>query len=163
MVVSVLPTCAIDVLPSGLLFIGGRRAESAAGSSMDHVDPSTGNVTRSFSLAGLKDVDSAVQAARVALPGWRAVRPSERRNLLLKLATLFEAHAGKLSILTAIENGTPLAFAPLVCSAVPAEWFRYYAGWVDKLEGTVPPVLSGVGFNYSIRVPYGIIAMITAF
>jgi aldehyde dehydrogenase (NAD+) len=154
---------SIDVLPSGLLFVDGRRAAAESGASTDHIDPSTGRPTKSFSLAGAADVDTAVKAARRAFPSWRAMPASQRRNLLLRLASLFEDRSEALAKLTVIENGTPFSFAAFVSSSTPAEWFRYYAGWADKLEGNVPPMLAGTGFNYSVRVPYGVIAVLIAF
>lgn len=153
---------AVDALPDGRLFIDGRRVAGSAG-EIDHINPTTGERTKAFSLAGPGDIDQAVAAARRALPRWRTIPPAERRLLLLRIADELERRADALLKLAVIENGTPRNFAGFVSSAVPAEWFRYYAGWIDKFAGSVPPPLDGTGFHYTTREPYGVIGAIIAF
>ncbi|MBL0925936.1 MAG: aldehyde dehydrogenase family protein, partial [Sphingomonadaceae bacterium] len=97
-----------------------------------HINPANGRATRSFAFGGDADVDAAIAAARAALPGFRAMGATQRRDLLLAIATAFATHAERLSRIAVIENGMPMAFAPFVASVTPVEWFRYYAGWVDK-------------------------------
>jgi aldehyde dehydrogenase (NAD+) len=41
-----------------------------------------------------------------------------------------------------------------------AEWFRYYAGWADKLEGAVVPAAPGTALDYVVPAPYGVVAAI---
>jgi aldehyde dehydrogenase (NAD+) len=154
---------AIRSLPSGELYIDGERTRGSGGETAAHINPATGKMSKEFTLAGPEDVDAAVSAARRAFPAWRRLPASQRRNLLLNLASIFEARAEVLAKITVLENGTPAAFAPFVASITPADWFRYYAGWADKLDGTVPPMLSGPGLNYSVRVPYGVIAILIAY
>ena len=79
------------------------------------------------------------------------------------MADRFEARAAQLAPMAVIENGTPVNFAGYVTAIAPADWFRYYAGWIDKLSGQVPPMLDGAGLHYTVRAPYGVIAILTAF
>ncbi len=62
-----------------------------------------------------------------------------------------------------LENGTPIAFGALACAATPADWFRYYAGWVDKIEGRTIPVYPHDAFDFTLHEPYGVVAVLTAF
>jgi aldehyde dehydrogenase (NAD+) len=153
----------LSVLPSGGLFIDGQFADAADGATLAHVNPSTGGTTRAFAVAGRADIDRAVQAARHAFPAWKALGAAQRRALLLRVADLFEAGAAQLAPMAVIENGTPVNFAGYVAAIAPADWFRYYAGWIDKLSGQVPPMLDGAGLHYTVREPYGVIAILTAF
>jgi aldehyde dehydrogenase (NAD+) len=41
-----------------------------------------------------------------------------------------------------------------------AEWFRYYAGWADKIEGSVVPAAPGTVLDYVTPEPYGVVAAI---
>ena len=153
----------LSVLPQGGLFIDGQFIDAADGATMKHVNPSTGETTRAFALAGTANIDRAVQAARRAFPAWKALGAAQRRALLLRIADRFEAQLARLTPMAVIENGTPISFAGYVSAIAPADWFRYYAGWVDKLSGQVPPMLDGSGLHYTVREPYGVIAVLTAF
>jgi len=152
-----------QVLPDGALYIGGKRLADSSAGRQPHINPSTGKKTKDFTLAGAQEIDQAVAAARKALPAWKRLGASARRSYLLRIADVLESRLETLTKLVVIENGTPNHFAGFVGSTVPAEWFRYYAGWVDKLEGAVPPSLSGQGFQYTVHEPYGVIAALIAF
>ncbi len=153
----------VSVLPEGVSWINGASVSGAGADSVDHFNPATGIKTKAFSCASADTVDQACRAARAAFPKWRATAASARRNILLKIADLFEAQAEELSALTVIENGSPFSFAGFMSVHVPADWFRYYAGWADKTSGEVFPGMQEAGLNYSVRAPYGVVAIITAF
>ena len=124
-----------------------------------HVDPTTGRSTRPYLSARAEDIDEAVMAARRALPGWRAASPAARRDILLRLADLIERDAADLAAITALEMGQPVRSAR--AGAVhAAEWFRYYGGWADKIEGAVLPVDPGAVLDYAVPEPYGVIGVI---
>lgn len=144
-------------LPTHLL-IGDQRIEDSSAGTYDHVRPSTGKVQASFALAGAREVDLAVQAAREALPGWKSIAPNVRRNLILRLADMIEKNAEDFVAIAAMETGIPVKFGGGVPSAV--EWFRYYAGWADKVEGKQIPTFPMNGFDYTISEPYGVIGAI---
>jgi aldehyde dehydrogenase (NAD+) len=114
-------------------------------------------------LAGKREVDEAVQAARAAFPAWQKMPAPERRQLLLNIADRIEAEADNFAAIGALDAGTPLMVGAALSAAVPADWFRYYAGWVDKIEGVVPASYNCSTFNYVRRVPFGVVAIITAY
>lgn len=153
----------LSVLPPGRLFIEGEWVTPAEERSLSHINPSTARPTHDFAIADRREVDRAAAAARRAFPEWRVMGAARRRALLLRIAELYESRIERLTALAVIENGTPAAFAGYIAAVAPADWFRYYAGWTDKLEGRVPPPLDGAGLNYSVREPYGVIAVLTAF
>jgi aldehyde dehydrogenase (NAD+) len=150
-------------LPQSSLFIGGKWRDSVGSARIEHINPSTGKTTGSVSAAATQDIDAAVAAAQQSFPLWRGVPPAQRRDLLLRMASLFEKYQDRLAKLAVVENGTPLAFAAYLASMAPAEWFRYAAGWIDKLSGGVAPSMTGVDFSYWTHEPFGVIAIITAY
>ncbi len=151
---------AETILPDGGLLINGRRRVTDL--IGEHINPSTGTVQKEFSIAGAKEVEEALIAARKAFPGWRDMPGSQRRNILLKIGDLMEQGRDDLGNLAAIDNGTPVVVGPSIASDAPAEWFRYYAGWADKFDGSVPP--SGTEtFGFASREPYGVVAALVAF
>lgn len=152
-----------DILPEGALWIGGDRVTSSSGGEQLHVDPGTGAELKSFAIAGVVEIDQAVSAARTAFPGWRDTPGTIRRDVLLAISDLLRKDMGRLSSIGAMDAGTPITIGAALGSIVPAEWFRYYAGWADKLEGTVPVPGDASTLIYTRRVPFGVVALITAF
>ena len=149
----------LDSLPPPGMFLGGEWLAPAGLEPSLHVDPATGEVSGPYLAARAEDVDAAVEAARDALPGWRAMVPTARRALLLQLADLIESSAEELGALMALEIGQPVR-AGRAGAAHAAEWFRYYAGWADKLAGAVAPVASGAVLDYVVPEPYGVVAAV---
>jgi acyl-CoA reductase-like NAD-dependent aldehyde dehydrogenase len=69
------------LLPRFPVITGGKRLEGG-GAVMPHIYPATGQVTSEVRLASVADVDMAVEAARKAAPGWRALTGDKRRDLM---------------------------------------------------------------------------------
>jgi acyl-CoA reductase-like NAD-dependent aldehyde dehydrogenase len=150
---------AIGLLPRPGLFIGGDWASVSEADPVVHTNPATGRATAEVVLAGPAEVDAAVAAATAAFPGWRRTPPAQRRDILLRLAGLMAAATPELAALSSLEMGQPFKGARAgVGGAV--EWFRYYAGWADKLDGLVAPVAPGAALDYTVPEPYGVVGAI---
>jgi len=85
-----------------------------------------------------------------------------RGKLLLKLADLVEEHQDELAELEAYDNGKPFLVAKNVDVALAIKCYRYYAGWADKIHGSVIPI-EGDYFCYTRREPIGVCAQIIPF
>ncbi|WP_020497973.1 aldehyde dehydrogenase family protein [Sciscionella marina] len=127
------------------------------------VDPATEDPITEVTCADGTDVDAAVDAARRALrsPAWAGLAAPERARLLFRLAELVEENAEELARLESRDQGQPLDIARQVSVANTAEHFRYYAGWVTKLEGSVLPVSYPDTLHYTRREPVGVCGLIT--
>ena len=150
---------AAALLPEPGLSIDGAWVTRSSAPSFHHVNPATGQPTAEVVLAGPAEVDAAVGAARAAFPGWRRTPPAVRRDALLRLSDLVAGAAAELAALTSLEMGQPFKVARAGVGAA-VEWFRYYAGWADKLEGLVAPVAPGAALDYTVPEPYGVVAAI---
>jgi aldehyde dehydrogenase (NAD+) len=148
---------ALKLVPGPALYLGGTWT-TAGGATAEHTDPFTGEVTGSYLVGSAADVRAAVAAARAAAPAWARQSGPARRDVLLRLAGLIEEAADELAALTALEMGQPVK-AARAGALHGAEWFRYYAGWADKVEGSVAPVGAGV-LDYVVPEPYGVIGVI---
>jgi acyl-CoA reductase-like NAD-dependent aldehyde dehydrogenase len=150
-----------DVALRGQHFIGGEVPGGGPEQAVPHVYPVTGEPIASVSIASAAEVDRAVRSAADAFPAWRDLNPTVRRALLVRLADLIAANKHEFDVLNAYEMGVPLSRG----SAAPltALWFHYYAGWIDKLDGHVPPLATAAGFGYTRLEPYGVIAAIVPF
>ena len=152
-----------SLLPNGALRIGGELVSHSSGGERIHIDPTTGKNLKGFALAGAAEIDRAVAAARRAAPIWRKTPAPKRRDLLLAIADRLVAESDSLAAIGALDAGTPIIAGVGLSSAVPADWFRYYAGWADKLDGRTPASYDESAFWYTRRVPFGVVAMIVAF
>src|SRR5262249_14424462 len=73
---------------------------------------------------------------------------------------LIEEHGDELAELETRDQGQPYGIARHVSVAAAAEHFRYYAGWVTKIAGDTNPLSFPQTFNYTLREPLGVCALI---
>ncbi|APT83928.1 betaine-aldehyde dehydrogenase [Corynebacterium aquilae DSM 44791] len=144
------------------MMIDGNPVEGT-GTAIPTYNPATGEQIAAIHSATAADVDRAVAAARKALnnPEWAGMLPVQRAAVLFAIADLIEAHADELAQLETLDQGQPLGVSQTVSVAGAANHFRYYAGWVTKMEGTVNPISFPDTLNYTRREPVGVNALIT--
>lgn len=139
--------------------IGGEQVPAASGETFESLDPSTAKPLAMLALGGPEDVDSAVEAARSALPAWQGLDPYERGRILQRLADLIEQHADELAEIEAQDAGKLRNEASRDVDRAVRTW-AYYAGWPTKITGTTNPADPGV-FSYTVREPVGVVGAIT--
>jgi len=144
------------VLRGGLL-IGDEWVHETSAGELEHFYAGTGRAQRVFPIAGRREVDAAVAAARTALPAWRAWSPTARRAVLLRLAALMRDRASDFALISTLEAGLIASRAKGLAPRA-AEWIEYYAGWIDKLEGAVVPMHGAL--DYTLREPIGVVGLI---
>ncbi len=144
------------------LFIDGKWRDSSSGETMPAINPFNQEVHALIPVATMADVEDAVAAARRAFDSvWSKTTPGERAKLLNAVADLLDADASRMALLETTDNGkviretgTQMGYA--------ARIFRYYAGWADKMHGDVIPLDQKDTLDFAIRVPYGVVACVTA-
>ena len=149
----------LDLLPKTGLLIGDQRIDDTSGGVFEHVYGATGKATSEVPLAGSREIDLAVEAARAALPTWRATTPDQRRETMLRLAQLLREHADELVAISQVDNSMPV-FAAAGGPLVAADQFSYFAGWADKLSGSVVPTWPAPALDYVTQEPYGVVGII---
>lgn len=109
-----------------------------------------------------EDVDRAAKAAKVAFESsdWADIRPTQRGKLLVRLAEVIERDAMRLGELEVRDNGKLIAEMAAQTKYL-AEWYRYFGGLADKVEGAVLPADRPGIFNFTRHEPLGVVAMIT--
>ncbi len=142
------------------LYIDGRPEKPASGEYFDTDNPYTGEVWASIARGNAADVERAVAAATRALPVWNALKPADRGRLLLKLADLIDHNAEALAAAEVRDNGK-LYTEMLPQVRMAADWYRYYAGLADKIEGSVIPTGKANMFTFTRHEPLGVVALIT--
>ncbi|WP_434050833.1 MAG: aldehyde dehydrogenase [Roseibium sp.] len=143
------------------LFIDGVWTEGSNGQVMSSQNPATGKDWATFACASADDVDRAVAAARRVLedPSWRDMTQTARGKLLYRLAELIEANAAKLGEIETTDSGKLLAETASQTGYV-GDYYRYYAGLADKIEGQVLPIDKPDMHVFTQRAPIGVVAAI---
>src|SRR5699024_11982751 len=97
--------------------------------------PATHAPWRSVPLLNKHDVNAAVDAAHAAFTTgpWSKTTPTERAEIMLRIADEIEAHATELSLTNTLENGSPVAETS-GAAANAASIFRYFATLAPELE-----------------------------
>ena len=149
-----------SALPQYTLFIDGRRVQAASGQRYDSVDPYLGQPWASAADGDAADVDAAVAAARRALAGpWGQLTGFGRARLMRRLGDLIARDADRLAEIETRDTGKLLREMRGQLGSIP-EWFYYFSGLADKLEGTTIPVDKPNFLVYTRREPAGVVAAI---
>ncbi|WP_322071863.1 aldehyde dehydrogenase [Paraburkholderia bannensis] len=141
------------------LYIDGQFEPGAA--SFGSINPATGQVWAQMPEARTDEVNRAVTAASRALsdPAWAGLTASARGKLLHKLADLVEKAAPRLAEIETHDTGKIIRETSSQIAYV-AEYYRYYAGIADKLEGSHIPVDKPDMQVWLERQPVGVVAAI---
>jgi (Z)-2-((N-methylformamido)methylene)-5-hydroxybutyrolactone dehydrogenase len=132
-----------------------------ASARFDSIDPATGAVWATMPEAREADVDRAVKAAEQALwtGAWPALTATARGKLLYRLADLVQANAPKLAELETRDTGKIIRETSAQIAYV-ADYYRYYAGLADKIEGATLPIDKADMEVWTRREPIGVVAAI---
>ncbi|MFA7437915.1 aldehyde dehydrogenase [Castellaniella sp.] len=143
--------------------IGGVSTPPESGRWMPSLDPYKNENWCEIPASGPADVDKAVAAARQAFesPAWAGLSATARGALLRRLGDLITENAQRLAELEVRDNGKLLNEMLLQLRTIP-QWFYYYAGLADKVEGSVLPIDKADQFVYTRWEPLGVVAAITA-
>ncbi|ORV51940.1 betaine-aldehyde dehydrogenase [Mycolicibacter engbaekii] len=133
------------------------------------IDPATEEQITEFRDAGPEAVDEAVARAKAAYQSgvWTDLPARQRAKVLWKLADLIDEHAEEFAELESLDSGMPPAQSAMIVSTC-AEFYRYYAGWCTKLNGSSYQVqmeggVTGTYANmhaYTVKEPYSVVGLI---
>ncbi|HZQ63809.1 MAG TPA: aldehyde dehydrogenase family protein [Gaiellaceae bacterium] len=139
------------------LHVGGEQIEG--NESRELVEPATGAALATVQLAGEREIDRAVEAARSALDGdWGKTGPTERSRLLHALADAIVANRAELTELEARNVGKAISSVKAELFG-GAENFRFYASGIATIAGRSNPIGGSLLF-YSLKEPVGVCAQI---
>ena len=143
------------------LYIDGKFCEASDGNRFESVNPATGEVWATVPAATEADVDRAVRGARRALieGDWPAMTATQRGHLLYRLADLVADAAHHLGSVETTDSGK-LAAETRAQSAYVSDYYRYYAGLADKIQGDTLPIDKPDLHVYTTREPLGVVAAI---
>jgi acyl-CoA reductase-like NAD-dependent aldehyde dehydrogenase len=152
-----------NVLPTQLgAFINGEF--HLEGPRFEVINPATGEILAKLPSSSEELVKKAIQSAASAFENsWANMSPGRRQKILLKLADLCEENLEDIAKLETLDNGVPLSIVKNFSAAALVKNLRYFAEWIDKYPGEVVPLSTNKAFDYAIREPYGVMAILTAY
>jgi aldehyde dehydrogenase (NAD+) len=144
------------------LHIAGKWTEPATGKSFESYNPYTAKPWALIPRGGVEDANRAVEAAyRAFTEGeWPKLTATARGALLRKLGDLIAENAEHLAAIEVRDNGKLIAEMRAQMNYLP-QWYYYYGGLADKIEGSVIPCDKPGMFNYTLYEPYGVVVTIT--
>ena len=143
------------------MLIGGEWVDASSGEIFESINPYTGRVWATAPEAGAEDVERAVQAAREAFDEgpWGKLTGTERARLIRRLADLLAENADDIAVVESTDNGKLLREMSGQLNALP-EWYYYFGGAADKIQGETIPSDKPNFFVYTRREPMGVVGAI---
>lgn len=144
------------------LHIGGQYRDPQTGSWLETQNPYTGETWAEIPRGSGQDVDLAVQAAHKALTSgpWAEMSATQRGALMHKLGDLIARDATRLAEIEVRDNGKLFAEMQGQLNYIP-QWFYYYGGLADKIQGSTLPLDKKGYFAFTRHEPMGVVAAIT--
>jgi aldehyde dehydrogenase len=140
-------------------YIGGEYVPPAKGQYFTNPSPVTGQIFTEVARGTAEDVEKALDAAHAAAPGWGRTSPTERANILNRIADRMEQNLEKLAVAEAWENGKAVRETLAADIPLAIDHFRYFAGAIRAQEGSAGELDSDT-VAYHFHEPLGVVAQI---
>ena len=142
------------------MLIDGEWVESSSKKKIETLNPENNKVWATVPEANEEDVDKAVQSAQKAFDNsWSKIHPRERAKYLKLIADQLRANAEHLGKIETIDTGKLYRETKTQANYI-AEYYDYFAGLADKVEGTVVPIDKPDMQVTTTRIPIGVVAAI---
>ena len=142
------------------LYINGKFTESSSKKTFQTIDPSTEQPWATIAEANKEDVNSAVEAAYNAFQGeWSSTLPTQRGQFLRAIGDQLKDNAELLGSIETRDTGKMFKETKFQANYI-AEFYYYYAGLVDKIEGSTLPIDKPDMQVFTTREPVGVVAAV---
>src|SRR5580698_5308260 len=140
-------------------FIGGEFVRPAKGQYFENISPVTGRPFTEIARSTAEDIEKALDAAHGARAAWGATSPTERSNILMKIADVMEQNLELLALSESWDNGKPIRETMAADLPLAIDHFRYFAGCLRAEEGSVSEIDHNT-MAYHIKEPLGVVGQI---
>ena len=142
------------------MYINGEWVDAENKKTFESLNPENNEPWAVVPEASAKDVDKAVRSAQKAFEGeWPKLFPKERAKYLKAIANQLRENAELLGKIETIDTGKLFRETKTQANYI-AEYYDYFAGLADKVEGTVLPIDKPDMQVITTRMPIGVIAAI---
>ena len=139
-------------------FIGGKWVAPVKGQYFDVISPINGRPYTKVARSSAEDIELALDAAHAAAK-WGKTSPTERSNILLKIADRIEANLELLAYAETVDNGKPIRETLNADIPLAVDHFRYFAGCVRAQEGGISDLDENT-VAYHFQEPLGVVGQI---
>ncbi|MBP2297469.1 aldehyde dehydrogenase [Azospirillum picis] len=140
-------------------FIGGQWVAPVDGQYFTNLTPITGKVLCEVARSQAVDVEKALDAAHKAKDAWGRTSPTERSNLLLKVADRMEERLEVLALAETLDNGKPIRETRAADVPLAIDHFRYFAACIRAQEGSIGEI-DHTTYAYHFHEPLGVVGQI---
>ncbi|KYG89900.1 aldehyde dehydrogenase [Metasolibacillus sp. FSL H7-0170] len=140
-------------------YIGGKWTPPTKGQYFDNPTPVTGKVFTQVARSTEEDIELALDAAHDAKDAWGSTSPTERSNILLKIADRMEANLEMLAVTETWENGKAVRETLNADIPLAIDHFRYFAGVLRSQEGSLSQIDDNT-VAYHFHEPIGVVGQI---
>ncbi|EKV56612.1 aldehyde dehydrogenase [Brachyspira hampsonii 30446] len=140
-------------------YIGGEWVAPKSGKYIDNISPINGVVINKVPFSNDEDIDFALDAAHAAKDAWAKTSPTERANILIKIAERIEENLELLAYAETWDNGKPIRETLNADIPLSADHFRYFAGAIRTQEGTISEIDDDT-IAYHFHEPLGVVGQI---
>ncbi|WP_042478547.1 aldehyde dehydrogenase [Bacillus ndiopicus] len=140
-------------------YIGGKWTPPTKGQYFDNPTPVTGKVFTQVARSTEEDIELALDAAHEAKDAWGSTSPTERSNILLKIADRMEANLEMLAVAETWENGKAVRETLNADIPLAIDHFRYFAGVIRAQEGSLSQIDNNT-VAYHFHEPIGVVGQI---
>ena len=141
-------------------FVNNQFEPSASGNTLDVFEPATGQVYARVADSSSKDIEKAVEAARLAFDDWSALSGDERGRFLNRLADAMEDRLEELAMAESKDNGKPVSLATTVDIPRAVANFRFFAAAASQYSSE-SHAMGNHAINYTLRQPLGVVGCIS--
>jgi len=140
-------------------FIGGKWVAPVKGEYFDVITPITGKPYTKAARSSAEDVELALDAAHAAADKWGKASPTERANVLLKIADRIEANLELIATAETVDNGKPIRETMNADIPLAVDHFRYFASAIRTQEGGISEIDHDT-VAYHFHEPLGVVGQI---
>jgi aldehyde dehydrogenase len=140
-------------------FIGGQWVAPTRGEYFTNLTPISGQPLCQVARSTAEDIELALDAAHAAKDKWAALSPTQRANILLKIADRIEERLEVLALAETLDNGKPIRETRAADVPLSADHFRYFASCIRAQEGSIGEI-DGDTFAYHFHEPLGVVGQI---
>lgn len=141
-------------------FINGEYCDPVNGQYIDNYEPATGKVYSQIPNSSSEDVELAVAAAEKAFPIWSGMSIEERSAIMVRLSEGIQSRMDEFVAAESRDNGKPKSLAAHVDIPRAVSNFHFFATAILHYASESHNMV-GVGVNYTIRKPLGIVGCIS--
>ena len=142
------------------LYINGKFIDSSSNKTFESINPATEEPWATIAEAQSQDVNNAVEAAHNAFHGeWSSFLPNKRGEFLRSIGDQLKQNAELLGTIETRDTGKMFKETKFQANYI-AEFYYYYAGLADKIEGSTLPIDKPDMQVFTTREPVGVVAAV---